>query len=244
MNENTPEKENDIGSSEETNTATDTSEKEVAELQKDLDIIGDKLENEEITPEEYTEEASKSLVEHSYINLCDLYSGILRNATIFKERENDCDPQSKKKMNEDINSFTLESIIDIFVRKNLIKYRDDDAYFKEVYSKFVRLISSNSKKKKDMRFPNIKVFKAAEFLGKDLDHKIFRHFVVAVFAYINENGWGNSARFVHQLMLNLNFATIALKVHKIGGKEDLFALQALMNGIKKFNDTILDEVTK
>lgn len=207
------------------------------DLKKDLDKLGDKLDNEEIDLDEYKKESDETLVKHTFRDLSNIYNSTYEQSKNLANTTENIDPMIRESAKTILNTFTFDSLCEIYKTKNLVQWRDDDAHFKEVYASLDKLL-----RRSKTSFPAIRTFKILEHINKDLTKKIFRHFVLAVYEYIKVESWKSSVKFVHQLMMNVQFCGIVLRVAEPEDGIPMDAYKAMSDGINKFNQCVLDEI--
>lgn len=248
----------------ETSAVAETNE--VEEVSPEIKAMQDELNSLEVNdPEEYLEKANAVLERHSFKDVFKVFSAMYADATLFMGTE----AASKPELADNVaisamikDSFDMEQLCAIYKSEKLVSHRNDNAYFSTknikreekksgktrvtkpttgVYERLDKLFRRSSEK-----FPRIPTLKNFEIVP-DTTKNIWRHLAMALDAIITRDGWPTRARYVKQVMINANLVGIFFR----NGGSKLFediedhtfdCMKAILEGIKKFNTTVLDEI--
>lgn len=242
--------------------------KELSLLQQDLDAVGEDLDKENISLEEYQVQANDVLMKHTFVDFMKYYTAahdknkLLSNANeediandkVFISANGVSAKERRKRYKKEviaaraeiracklfIDAYEFEEACKLYKEKNLIQYRNDEEYLKKAIENISKVYEHNFK---------TEYFNLAKYAEKDIIDTIGNHLIIVANEIVKVHGQYDGRNFVRSLAKNCNVVSIVMgHVRKYGveatQKAELTAYETFCNGIKKFSDLIFSEIDR
>lgn len=260
------------------NTAPTTEEKEsdkvlkqeVTALQSDLNALGDKLDKEEISIEDFQAEANKTLAKHTFKDFLEFFNNsyqkvkltmenpdayiskqkvYIGNGTLTgKERRRRAKTEEIKiraalrQMANVLDAFELKKLVNAYVAEKCVELRNDDEAIAAAKKWF-----NNALGKDFSNANNADALKAVKFANLDSLDTLGTHLILAAKALSKTEGTYDVAPMCLQLTKNANAVQASMMAARAMEEEELkkldfTALEVFSNALKDFNSVVESQI--
>jgi len=241
-------------------------EQEVDQLQSDLDTLGDKLNNEEITLDEFQEDANKTLAKHTFKDfmnffnnsyekvklICDNPEAYLSKQKVFigsngvsgKARRRQAKTEEIKiraalrQTANTLEAFELKKLANAYVGEKCVLLRNNTEAIEAAKKWFNNAIGKDAGNAN-----NADAMTAVRYANTDMLDTLGIHLILAAKALSKTEGTYDVAPLCLQLTKNANAVSASIMAARSMSEEDLkkinfTALEVFSESLKNFNSVV------
>jgi len=245
-------------------------EKEVDTLQNDLNDLGDKLDKEEISIEDFQAEANKTLAKHTFKDFLEFFNNSYKKVKLTMENQEAFVSKQKvfigngsltgkerrrrakteeikiraalRQMANILDAYELKKLTNAYVAERCAEHRNDESAITAAKKWF------NSALGKDIsNVNNAETLQSVKFANLDSLDTLGTHLILAAKALSKTEGTYDVAPMCLQLTKNANavqasmMAARAMKEEELK-KLDFTALEVFSNALKDFNSVVESQI--
>lgn len=256
------------------NTASTTEEiesdkvlkKEVGNLQEDLDVLGDKLENEEISLEDFQSEANNTLAKHTFKDFMEFFNNSYEKVKLTAENPEAYISKQKVFIGKDgesgksrrrrakteevkvraalrinaniLDAFELKKLAYAYVAGKCAELRNNEEAIASAKKWFNNALGKNISKAN-----NVDAMSAVQYANHDLLSTLGTHLILAAKALAKTEGTYDVAPMCLQLTKNANAVSASIMAARAMPEEDLKkidfkALEVFSQALVNFNSVV------
>lgn len=240
--------------------------KEVSNLQEDLDVLGDKLNNEEISLEDFQAEANNTLAKHTFKDFMEFFNNSYKKVKLTMENPEAYLAKPKVFIGKDgvsgksrrrrakteevkiraalrhvanvLDAFELKKLANAYVAEKCVEHRNDEEYIAAAKKWFNNAIG------KDLSKANsAEAMSAVQYANHDLLSTLGTHLILAAKALAKTEGTYDVAPLCLQLTKNANAVSASIMAARAVPEDDLKkidfeALEVFSNALVDFNSVV------
>ena len=251
---------------EEEKAADKALEQEVGQLQSDLDELGDKLDREEITIDEFQEDANKTLAKHTFKDFMNFFNtayekvkliadnpeayiskqkvfigtnGVSGKARRRRAKTEEAKVRAALRINANIlDAYELKKLVNAYVGEKCVLLRNNQEAIEAAKKWF-----NNAIGKDGSQVNNADAMDAVRFANTDMLETLGTHLILAAKALSKTEGTYDVAPLCLQLTKNANAVSASIMAARSMAEEELkkidfTALEVFSNALKDFNSVV------